>query len=113
MSQSLKVRRFAWVSLATVAAGLAAPAFGQEMTPPVQPDEQASTAAVAEEGVIVVTGSRIRRDPLSQDATMVVVDGGAITKTGLTSINHCLTRVPRCDRGLKRSEAASFRKEGV
>src|SRR3546814_20120083 len=94
MSQSLKVRRFAWVSLATVAAGLAAPAFGQEMTPPEQPDEQASTAAEAEEGAIVVTGSRIRRDQLSQDAPMVVVDGGDIAKNGLDSINDVLQRLP-------------------
>src|SRR3546814_2755053 len=100
MSQSLKVRRFAWVSLATVAAGLAAPAFGQEMTPPEQPDEQASTAAEAEEGAIVVTGSRIRRDPLSQDAPMVVVDGGDIAKTGLNSINDVLQRLPSSGGGL-------------
>src|SRR3546814_13208822 len=81
MSQSLKVRRFAWVSLATVAAGLAAPAFWQEMTPPEQPDEQASTAAEAEEGAIVVPGHRIRRDPPSPGAPRLAAYAGPIAQT--------------------------------
>lgn len=43
---------------------------------------------------IVVTGSRIRRDPLSQDAPIVFVDQADIAKTGLSSINDVLQRLP-------------------
>src|SRR5687767_6850219 len=43
---------------------------------------------------IVVTGSRIRRDPLSQDAPIVFVDQEDIAKTGLNSINDVLQRLP-------------------
>ena len=49
---------------------------------------------------IVVTGSRIRRDPLSQDAPIVFVDQEDIAKTGLNSINDVLQRLPSSGGGL-------------
>lgn len=100
MSHYPKMCRFACVSLTTVAAALAAPAFGQEIIPPEQPEEQASTAAETQGGAIIVTGSRIRRDPLSQEAPIVFVDEADIAKTGLNSVNDVLQRLPSSGGGL-------------
>ena len=43
---------------------------------------------------IVVTGSRIRRDPLDQDQPVVFVDRADIDRTGLTSTAEVLQRLP-------------------
>jgi iron complex outermembrane recepter protein len=43
---------------------------------------------------IVVTGSRIRRDPLDQDQPVVFVDRADIDRTGLTSAADVLQRLP-------------------
>ena len=68
------------------------------------PPDAAQTPATAGEptsgGEIVVTGSRIRRDPLSQDAPIVFVDQEDIAKTGLNSINDVLQRLPSSGGGL-------------
>ena len=45
-------------------------------------------------GDIVVTGSRIRRDPLDQDQPIVFVDQADIAKTGLNSVTDVLQRLP-------------------
>ncbi|TRW15311.1 TonB-dependent receptor [Glacieibacterium frigidum] len=50
--------------------------------------------------MIVVTGSRIRRDPLSQDSPVVVVDQSAIQQTGLSAIADVLQRLPSASGGL-------------
>ena len=42
---------------------------------------------------IVVTGSRIRRDPLDQDNPVVFVDRDDIDRTGLTSVAEVLQRL--------------------
>ena len=60
----------------------------------ITPADQAETpaATVAEPGAggeIVVTGSRIRRDPLSQDQPIVFVDQADIAKSGLNSSMMC------------------------
>ncbi|HEV2865617.1 MAG TPA: TonB-dependent receptor, partial [Allosphingosinicella sp.] len=51
-------------------------------------------AETEEGGAIVVTGSRIRRDPLDQDQPVVFVDRQDIDRTGLTSTAEVLQRLP-------------------
>ncbi|HVF37492.1 MAG TPA: TonB-dependent receptor [Sphingomicrobium sp.] len=71
------------------------------LPPPDVAETPASTASEVETGdEIVVTGSRIRRDPLSQDAPIVFVDQEDIAKTGLNSINDVLQRLPSSGGGL-------------
>jgi iron complex outermembrane receptor protein len=52
------------------------------------------TAADEAGGTIVVTGSRIRHDPLDQTAPITFVDNEAIAKTGLSSVADVLQRLP-------------------
>lgn len=80
-------------ALLALAAGLAMPAAAQDNEIP-----QAVDAPSGEQ--IVVTGSRIRRDPLSQDAPITFVDQEDIAKTGLNSINDVLQRLPSSGGGL-------------
>jgi iron complex outermembrane receptor protein len=49
---------------------------------------------------IVVTGSRIRRDPLDQTSPVITLDDAAIQRTGLTSIADVLQRLPSAAGGL-------------
>jgi iron complex outermembrane receptor protein len=72
-----------------------------QASPSNEPATQASPPAeqTAEQD-IVITGSRIRRDPLSQDAPIVFVDAEDIAKTGLNSINDVLQRLPSSGGGL-------------
>jgi iron complex outermembrane recepter protein len=49
---------------------------------------------------VVVTGSRIRRDPLENDSPVVVLDQGALQQTGLTSVADILQRLPSAAGGL-------------
>ncbi|KQN00832.1 TonB-dependent receptor [Sphingobium sp. Leaf26] len=65
------------------------PAFAQS----VEPQAEDGTA-------IIVTGSRIRRDPLDQDKPIVTVDQASIARTGLTSIADVLQRIPSAAGGL-------------
>ena len=87
-------------SLALATAFLATPAWAQSS----QPDQSIATAAQADDAQtgesIVVTGSRIRRDPLDQDAPVVFVDQDDIAKTGLNSVNDVLQRLPSSGGGL-------------
>ncbi len=60
-----------------------------------------ATAAAAEEGdLIIVTGSRIRRDPLNQDSPVIVLDQSALAQTGLSSVADILQRLPSAAGGL-------------
>jgi len=71
------------------------------LPPPDAPDTPSTTASEPTSGgEIVVTGSRIRRDPLSQDAPIVFVDQDDIAKTGLNSVNDVLQRLPSAGGGL-------------
>ena len=84
--------------LAGVAAlALAFPAHAQvapaEASPNVADDAPAGTD-------IVVTGSRIRRDPLDQPSPVIAVDEQAIARTGLSSIADTLQRIPSSAGGL-------------
>lgn len=57
-------------------------------------DEQAASED------IVVTGSRIRRNPLDQAKPVVTVDEASIARTGLSSIADVLQRLPSAGGGL-------------
>lgn len=95
-------------AMLALAAGLASPAAAQSVDPPADvAQEQASpateptttnTQTPVED--IVVTGSRIRRDPLSQDAPVTFVDEADIARTGLSNINDVLQRLPSSGGGL-------------
>ena len=80
----------------------ASPVMAQSTLPPVDPTASPATTAATPSPTadIVVTGSRIRRDPLSQDAPIVFVDQADIAKTGLSSVNDVLQRLPSSGGGL-------------
>jgi iron complex outermembrane receptor protein len=87
------------VGLLALIVGSAAAA--QSIQPPAdQPETPATASEPSSGGEIVVTGSRIRRDPLSQDAPIVFVDQTDIAKTGLNSVNDVLQRLPSSGGGL-------------
>jgi iron complex outermembrane receptor protein len=76
-------------------------AFAQETSPP--PAAPQTTAAGTEPGPggeIVVTGSRIRQDPLSQDSPVVRLDSDALAQTGLSAVADILQRLPSASGGL-------------
>jgi iron complex outermembrane receptor protein len=59
-----------------------------------QPDQTADPNAAQGDQNVVVTGSRIRRDPLDQDQPVTFVDRADIDRTGLTSTAEVLQRLP-------------------
>ena len=65
-----------------------------------QPPASTVTTPTPPNNEIVVTGSRIRRDPLSQNAPVVFVDKTAIDKTGLSAVADVLQRIPSASGGL-------------
>jgi iron complex outermembrane receptor protein len=76
-------------------------AAAQSTLPPPDISQVPSSASEPTQGGdIVVTGSRIRRDPLAQDAPIVFVDQDDIAKTGLNSVNDVLQRLPSAGGGL-------------
>jgi iron complex outermembrane receptor protein len=91
----------AFAALATVAT-----AAGAQSTQP--PPNVASGQAPAAEpaaaasggGEIVVTGSRIRHNPLDQKAPITFVDHSDIEKTGLNSVSEVLQQLPSVGGGL-------------
>jgi iron complex outermembrane receptor protein len=100
MTISRAVLRTSTAALPLAIALAATPAAAQSTLPPADvADAQASTAAEQTANEVVVTGSRIRRDPLSQDAPIVFVDQEDIAKTGLNSINDVLQRLPSAGGG--------------
>jgi iron complex outermembrane receptor protein len=79
---------------ALITAATAAQAQSTQPPPDVQQQPATTAAQPAPQDEIVVTGSRIRRNPLDLDAPRVFVDQADIAKTGLTSINDVLQRLP-------------------
>ena len=70
---------------AVLAVAIATSATAQDIVPPADAAENPATTAAESNGDdIVITGSRIRRDPLSQDAPIVFVDQEDMQKTGLS-----------------------------
>jgi iron complex outermembrane recepter protein len=90
----------AGTALAVVA--IATSASAQDNVPPPEAQQNPSTTATepSSGGDIVITGSRIRRDPLSQDSPVVFVDQADIAKTGLNSVNDVLQRLPAAAGGI-------------
>src|SRR4051794_8880218 len=83
--------------------GSAPAAEAQSTLPPpevVQAPATASPTQATPQGDIVITGSRIRRNPLSQDSPIVYVDKEDIAKTGLSAIADVLQRLPGASGGL-------------
>jgi iron complex outermembrane receptor protein len=80
------------VALAAMIGGAAA-VQAQSPTPTVE-TTQATPVTTVSANDIVITGSRIRRNPLDLDAPRVFLDQQDIAKTGLSSINDVLQRLP-------------------
>lgn len=72
-------------TVATLMAG-ALPALGQEQETPT--------------ATVVVTGSRIRQDPLNQPAPVITMNDADIAKSGLTNVGDILQRLPVSGGGL-------------
>src|SRR5215207_1322877 len=90
----------AGTALAAVAIATSAAAQSTEPPPDVSQTPATTAQEPSDQGEIVITGSRIRRDPLSQDQPIVFVDQEDIAKTGLNSINDVLQRLPSSGGGL-------------
>lgn len=84
--------RFGSALFAIATATLAAPAIAQDQ-PGAAPNQTGTAAAPGDQNV-VVTGSRIRRDPLDQNQPVTFVDRADIDRTGLTSTAEVLQRLP-------------------
>jgi iron complex outermembrane receptor protein len=95
MIRKAKIFR-AGVSLVALGVGSNAIAAAQPAAAPT-PAVPVTTAGSQE---IVVTGSRIRRDPLNNNAPIVFVDKAAIDKSGLTAVGDVLQRIPSAAGGL-------------
>ncbi|QPC98890.1 TonB-dependent receptor domain-containing protein [Qipengyuania soli] len=71
------------------------PAWAQEVT------SGGAEAAEATPGApIIVTGSRIRRDPLDNPSPVISLDDAALEQTGLSSVADILQRLPSAAGGL-------------
>lgn len=82
----------------SVHALLASAAFGLGGAAHAQSAPAASDGAADTE--IIVTGSRIRRDPLNQDSPVVTLDQSALAQTGLSAVADVLQRLPSAAGGL-------------
>ena len=87
------------INLPALALCLATGAHAQavEVGPAAAADATTNEAAP---GDIIVTGSRIRQNPLEQRAPVIVVDQAALAQTGLTAVADVLQRLPSAAGGL-------------
>ncbi|WP_309611419.1 TonB-dependent receptor domain-containing protein [Sphingomonas sp.] len=83
---------------ASLTAMMIASASSAQTTSPTVADTTVAQADVGTE--IVVTGSRIRRDPLNQDSPVVILDQNALAQTGLSAVADILQRLPSAAGGL-------------
>lgn len=81
-------------SLAIIASGLAgaSAAYAQAASP--------AEDSFVNADAIIVTGSRIRRDPLNQDSPVTILDQASLAQTGLSSVAEILQRLPSASGGL-------------
>jgi iron complex outermembrane receptor protein len=95
------------VSAASRAAAQPAPApAGPASTPTNSPPAEAADS-VTDGGLVIVTGSRIARDPLSLAAPVTFLDKTALERTGLSSTADILQRLPISGGGLNTRNNAS------
>ncbi len=80
-------------ALAILQFGVASAANAQAVSPP-------AVATAAPEDQIIVTGSRIRRDPVNLDTPTIIVDQTALAQTGLSAIADILQHLPSASGGL-------------
>ena len=104
MKSAAMMRSTALVAL-TVASGALAQSVnvgpGAAATPSgAPPVATTASAGTSDADMIIVTGSRIRRDPLNQDSPVVVLDEAALKQTGLSSVADILQRLPSASGGL-------------
>jgi iron complex outermembrane receptor protein len=100
---TVTLRSTAALSALVAAASYAQPQSNQPPEDVVTGEAPPATSADSAQGPgneIVITGSRIRRNPLDLDAPRVFVDAQDIAKTGLNSINDVLQRLPSSGGGL-------------
>src|SRR5574338_669666 len=89
------------VSFAALLMAASAASAQSTLPPPDTPETPANaTPNTTGSPEIVITGSRIRRNPLDLDAPRVFLDSQDIAKTGLNSINDVLQRLPSSGGGL-------------
>src|SRR5689334_16628531 len=86
---SLSARARLGCAVFAIAAATATPAFAQPGA--TQPGDAGASQGDTN---VVVTGSRIRRDPLDQDQPVTFVDRADLDRTGLTSTAEVLQRLP-------------------
>ena len=92
----MKTHIYASAGALALTISLAAAAHAQEVTTPAT--AAAETGAPVEE--VVVTGSRIRRDPLDNPSPVITVDQKSLQQTGLSSVADVLQRLPSAAGGL-------------
>ena len=89
-----------WVALTATAMAQSAPSDAASSVPSNTPLPATLDTPGAAGGEIVITGSRIRRDPLSLAAPVTFLDKAAIERTGLSSTADVLQRLPISGGGL-------------
>jgi len=92
----------AFGALAITATGAAAQS---NVPPPSVVTNQPTTPGPGTD--IIITGSRIRHNPLDQDAPIVFLDQSDIQKTGLNNVNDVLQRLPASGGGLNAGNNSS------
>ena len=93
----MRYRAWLFVSAVAVGATVESGAHAQAVTTEAQAADGTTATSTAE---IVVTGSRIRRNPLDNPAPVITLDQNAIAQTGLTSVGDVLQRLPSAAGGL-------------
>jgi iron complex outermembrane receptor protein len=86
--------------VALTAGGTAALAQSNLPPPDVQNAQASPSLEKTAQGEIVITGSRIRHNPLDQKSPITFIDKSDIDKTGLNSVSEVLQRLPSVGGGL-------------
>lgn len=90
---------------------LTAPSFAQEVTPQTPPPELDDPGSTTLDE-IVVTGSRIRRDPASVPTPIITVEREQLLETGLTTVIDYLATIPALSNSLVPSDTTAGLNQG-